>query len=175
MSDTETVDKVLENPKTRTVDKVIEPVKNTKRKITDMSVEEKNVIIAEIVNGKENEHYHVKQFKNGTYRLVNKPKKTMLQEAAAAVPTCSKQPILSNDQWMIQNMMDMKSENAIMKKKLEKYKKRLNELYFVMDDDEVGTPVLAQEQQNPEHTTENIENIPPQPVRYVSRHLVRRR
>ena len=73
MSDTETVDKVLENPKTRTVDKVIErrkapeeqssePVKNTKRKITDMPVEEKNVIIAKILNGKENEHYDLKQF-----------------------------------------------------------------------------------------------------------------
>ena len=34
-----------------------EPVKNTKRKITDLSVEEKNAIIADILNGKEHEHY----------------------------------------------------------------------------------------------------------------------
>ena len=43
----------------------------TLRKITDLTNEEKKKIIADIKTGKEDEHYELKEFKNGTSRIVN--------------------------------------------------------------------------------------------------------
>ena len=66
MSDTELVEKaIVRADKVPNKVRSSEPVKNTRRKITDMSVEEKNAIITDILNGKEHEHYDLKAFKKG--------------------------------------------------------------------------------------------------------------
>ena len=44
---------------------------------------------------------------------------------------------LTNDQWMVQNIIDIKSENAILRNKPKKYKKKLNDLYITADDEEL--------------------------------------
>ena len=172
MSDTELVEKPI--VRADKVPRSSEPVKNTRRKITDMSVEEKNAIITDILNGKEHEHYDLKAFKKGTYRLIKKPSKTTFQESAGSVPASSNKQNLTQDQWILQNMMDIKSENAVLKTMLEDYNKRLNELYGVIEDDDVSIPV-QEHRETPVENVEPIENIEPQQVQYVSRHLSRRR
>ena len=172
MSDTELVEKAI--VRADKVPRSSEPVKNTRRKITDMSVEEKNAIIAAILNGKEHEHYDLKAFQKGTCRLIKKPSKTIFQEAAGSVPASSNKQNLTHDQWIMQNLIDIKSENTVLKTKLKKYKKKLNDLCVVVEDDDVSIPV-QEHRETPIENVEQIENIEPQQVQYVSRHLSRRR
>ena len=170
--------------------KAVIPVK--RKKITDMSAEERDKYIAEIKSGKENEFYEIKEFKNGNCRLVNKKPKTLLQKACNdenRTPEISKLtknngPIkLTNDLWIIQNIIDLKTENALITKKYKKLKKELRGSYVTEEVDEVSEPVQPQpipEEPIPEPVEpiqEEYYDIVPQqqPVQKMSRHLLRRR
>ena len=48
------------------------PTKSSFKKIADLNDEEKKKIIADIQAGKESEHYELKEFKNGTFRLLKR-------------------------------------------------------------------------------------------------------
>ena len=142
MSDTEFSDVVKKIPKCQ-----------VKKKITDMSPEEKIEIINELNSKIESEFYDVKNFKNGRQQLIKKKSqhKTLVQKAKENTErtlfgACDSDGIrLTNDQWIIQNIIDIKSENAILRKKLEKYKKKMNDLYITAEDEELTTTHNNQE------------------------------
>ena len=133
----------------------------TKKKIADMSKEEKDVIINELKSGGMSDYFELKQFKNGNCRLINKRKKQnehspikifkddssdKIEVASEEIkPKQIKSPKLTNEQFMLQSIMDIKSENAVLRTKLKKYKKRLNEFYITAEDEEVSVPAPNQE------------------------------
>ena len=86
---------------------------------------------------------------------------------------------MTDNQWIMQNIIDLKSDNALLRNKLKKYKKRLNELYIEAEDDEISqprqlesipeTPEDSQAQPETQH-----EDCDPKPIK-ISRHDLRRR
>ena len=137
------------------------PKSKTKKKITDMSAEEKNQIIAELKSGVESDFYELKRFNNGSCRLINKKKTTTAKETPLRPPSVVGGVNLTNEQWIIQSIMDNKIENALLRKKLENYKKRLNELYITAEDEDVSIPV---QQPNQQQYQEPIQQQYEQPV-----------
>ena len=55
-----------------------EPVSNQFKKTNDLADEEKKKIIADIQSDKENEFFELKEFKNGSYRIVKKKAKSFV-------------------------------------------------------------------------------------------------
>jgi len=163
------------------------PVK--RKKMMEMSKEEKDKIIADIKSGKDHEHYDIKIFANGNCRLINKKTKTPLQKASSDdnnSPEISKliknnNPIkLTNDMWVIQNIIDLKTENALINKKYKKLKKELRGSYVTEEVDEISEPVQVQTPQEPIHEEqqvyEELDIIPEQiQQQKICRHLLRRR
>jgi len=157
-----------------------------RKKISDLTDQEKAQIIAEIKAGKTNEFYDIKFFNNGNCRIVNrKNTKTITQNSTEDISEEQQVPQqksvgktlkLSNDQWIIQNIMDIKTENALLKTKLKKYKKRLSELYITADEDEVSVPIQEPvQEQIEEQVGEYIQEDEPEPKPKVSRYNLRRR
>ena len=149
----------------------------TKKKIADMSKEEKDVIINELKSGGMSDYFELKQFKNGNCRLINKRKKQnehspikifkddssdKIEVASEEIkPKQIKSPKLTNEQFMLQSIMDIKSENAVLRTKLKKYKKRLNEFYITAEDEEVSIPAPNQEAQDePQYEIANQQHEP---------------
>ena len=177
------------------------PKSKTKKKITDMSAEEKNQIIAELKSGVESDFYELKRFNNGSCRLINKKKTTTAKETPPRPPSVVGGVNLTNEQWIIQSIMDNKIENAVLRTKLKKYKKRLNDLYITAEDEDVSIPVqqpiqqkyqepvqqqyqepVQQQYQEPvqQHYEEPIQQHYEEPIQQyeqpkMSRHVMRRR
>ena len=123
-----------------------------KKKITEMSPEEKKQIIAELKSNVESDYYELKRHNNGSCRLINKKKTTTAKETPPRPPSVVGGVNLTNEQWIIQSIMDNKIENAVLRTKLKKYKKRLNDLYITAEDEDVSIPVqqpIQQQYQEP--------------------------
>ena len=121
------------------------------KKITDLTDEEKKQIIADIKAGKDNEHYELKEFKNGTSRIVKKKTKSFVEKALAATKQSSSgqspssesaitnneakgnldtdKVYLTNDQLMNQRLIELEVKYAKLENKYKKQKKRANDIY----------------------------------------------
>ena len=91
------------------------------KKITDLTDEEKKQIIADIQAGKENEHYELKEFKNGTSRIVKKKGKTFVEKVVTNTKSKDKadpdKVFLTNDQLMNQRLIELEVKYAKLENK----------------------------------------------------------
>ena len=100
--------------------------------ITDLTDEEKKQIIADIKAGKENEHYKLKEFKNGTSRIVKKKAKTFVEKVITKNKANEKldtdKVFLTNDQLINQRIIELEVKYAKFESKYKKQKKRVNDI-----------------------------------------------
>ena len=117
------------------------PTKTPFKKIADLNDEEKKNIIESIKAGKESEHYELKEFKNGTSRIVKKKPQTFVEKVVANTKTKDKTDpdkiFLTNDQLMNQRLSDLET-------KYKKQKKRVNDIYENIEEDVVVPPPEVQ-------------------------------
>ena len=119
-----------------------------------MSPDEKNQIIAELKSNIKSDFYELKKHINGSCRLINKKKTTTAKETPPRPPSVVGGINLTNEQWIIQSIMDNKIDNAVLRTKLKKYKKRLNDLFITAEDEDVSIPVQQPIQQQYEQQTQ---------------------
>ena len=171
-----------------------EPVKETPQKqsiprkpINDLTQDERKQLIEDAKNGIENEHYNVKFFKNGNTHITLK-KQTKAQELIrlneanpekVSLPTTR---YLTNEQLLLEHVLNLESQYNKLHAKHKKLKKRYNDLegYLYADDsdDEKPSkqaqqsqlPPLQQEVQQPQPVPQQIQ---PQQTQYVQRRFVR--
>jgi len=138
------------------------PTKSSFKKITDLNDEEKKKIIADIQAGKESEHYELKEFKNGTFRIVKKKQPTIVEKAVTNTKSKDKtdpeKVFLTNDQLMNQRIIELEVKYAKLESKYKKQKKRVNDIFENIEEDVVIPP-------NPEVQEEKeVEKSPAAPV-----------
>ena len=145
------------------------------KKITDLTDEEKKQIIADIKAGKENEHYELKEFKNGTSRIVKKKGKTFVEKVVnnnkAKENLDTEKVFLTNDQLMNQRLIELKVKYAKLENKYKKQKKRVNDIFENIEEDVVLPPnqnLEVQEVEEKEVDKQNAEKLPVQPMKVSS-------
>ena len=161
----------------------------TRKKITDLTEQERAKLISDAQNGLENEFYNVKLLKNGSTRISLK-KQTKAQELikenesnperSAPTPTTR---YLTDNQLLFEHIINLESQYNKLRAKHKKLKKRYNDLegYLYADDsDDDAKPqkqtVQQQEQQHdppiPQVQAVEVPDVP-QPQPYVQRRFVR--
>ena len=111
------------------------------KKVSELSEDEKNILIDEAKQGIENEFYKVKLFKNGNAHITQK-KLTKSQKFIKANETnqdkveIPKVKFLTNDQLLMEHIINLEASFQKLKGKHKKLKKRYNELegYLLNDD-----------------------------------------
>ena len=149
------------------------------KKVSELSEDEKNILIDEAKQGIENEFYKVKLFKNGNAHITQK-KLTKSQKFIKANETnqdkveIPKVKFLTNDQLLMEHIINLEASFQKLKGKHKKLKKRYNELegYLLNDDSDDddscrGIPAAAQltsqkfqhevPRTNPQPLTESIQ------------------
>ena len=124
------------------------------KKITDLTDEEKKQIIDHLKAGKESEHYELKEFKNGTSRIVKKKGKTFVEKAVTNTKSKDKtdpdKVFLTNDQLMNQRLIELEVKYAKLENKYKKQKKRVNDIFENIEEDVVLPPNQNSEAQEVE-------------------------
>ena len=110
---------------------------NTKKKVKDLTTEERMVLINEAKNGIENPFFKVQFYKNGNSRII-KRKQPIQQTSEKIIKT--KAPSLTTEQLLMEHVIGLESQLATMKQKQKKLKRKYNSLYqdIYVDVDEVG-------------------------------------
>jgi hypothetical protein len=146
------------------------------RKITDMSKEEKDALIAKIEGGFESKFYAVKYYKNGGKRLVKSTpggsntaptevasRGSMVENPQVAQTKQGKPYHLTDQQYLWEQYAEMRAEQAVMKGKLKRYKKKFKE--YVVEDEEIAEEAVPEPEPEPEpRETESILLPDPEPV-----------
>ena len=155
-----------------------------KKKVSDLTAEERAQLIKDADEGLENDYFNVKRCKNGSTRITLRKQSTaqkVLAEAAEnqAVPTLSKRYYTDN-QLLLEHVINLESSFNALRSKHKKLKKRYNELegYLLADDDEESNPKPikstivnnaeatpereAQGEQPPEQPQEQVPEKPPE-------------
>ena len=162
-----------------------------RKKVDELTEQERSQLIADARNGKENEFYSVKFFKNGNTHI-NLKKQTKAQEFIQAnepnpkISTPQKS-YLTTEQLLMEHIINLESQFGHLRLKHKKLKKRYNELEGYLyaadsdDDEEKPKPKQTQPQQLPPQQLQ--QQLPPQqqlqeepqpaPAQYVQRRFVR--
>jgi len=145
------------------------------KKIADLNDEEKKQIIDSIKAGKESEHYELKEFKNGTFRIVKKKQPTIVEKAVTNTKSKDKTDpdkiYLTNDQLMNQRISDLEVKYAKLEGKYKKQKKRVNDIYENIEDDVVIPQSAHAEPPKDVHAASDSQ--PPLPPRALSLRALR--
>ena len=112
----------------------------TRKKIADLTENERNQLIKDAQNGLENDYYTVKMCKNGSTRICLKKQSKAQQILTEAkenqpIPTTSKRYYTDN-QLLMEHIINLETSFNNLKTKHKKLKKRYNELegYLYADD-----------------------------------------
>ncbi len=110
-----------------------------RKKVKDLSDQERQKLIDDARQGRESEDFNVKFFKNGSARITHK-KVSKSQQLISATPTQGvPRTVLTNDQLMMEHIIDLESKFTKMTMKHKKLKKRYAELESnIYYDDSVG-------------------------------------
>ena len=157
------------------------PSKTEFKKITDLNDEEKKKIIADIQAGKESEHYELKEFKNGTFRIVKKKQPTIVEKAVTNTKSKDKtdpdKVFLTNDQLINQRIIELEVKYAKLENKYKKQKKRVNDIYENLEEEVVipqseiqSEPAVKEESQI---SSKALESSTFQPPRVLSLRALR--
>ena len=174
----EVVKEVVKEKGKKVVKEIPQPKKTPFKKIADLNDEEKKQIIDSIKAGKESEHYELKEFKNGTFRIVKKKQPTYLEKVVANTKSKDKSDpekiYLTNDQLMNQRISDLEIKYTKLEGKYKKQKKRVNDIYENIEEDFVQPEIQtegskdASDSQPPQQ-----QQVPPQPPRALSLRALR--
>jgi basic membrane lipoprotein Med (substrate-binding protein (PBP1-ABC) superfamily) len=157
------------------VEPTIEPtVESTIPEITgprEFTRKEKDQIKKDLLAGGEHDFYELKKASNGTFRLQKKKvltttEKNVKEQTDRVIKNITKQTFMTNEQLLFQNYSELKSrmetENVLLRQKLKKYKKRLND---ALEDDieEVNVEPISESTPEPiqESTPELIQESTP--------------
>jgi hypothetical protein len=139
-SDVEIVEKPAKS-KTTTTTRMI-PKKN----ISDLTDADKQTIVNDILAGREQKHYDLKTLQNGNHRIIKKKQTTTTQRISKSnnekqEPFNPDKIYLTDNQLMMQHIIEMRDELTQLRMKQKKYKKRLNEMTYIEEDENVTEPV----------------------------------
>ena len=157
------------------VKEIPQTTKTPFKKIADLYDEEKKRIIDSIKAGKESEHYELKEFKNGTFRIVKRKQPTYLEKVVANTKSKDKSDpeniYLANDQLMNQRISDLEIKYTKLEGKYKKQKKRVNDIYENIEEDVVVQPEIQPE--GSKDAPPQQQQVPPQPSRALSLRALR--
>ena len=128
------------------------PVENAKKiekkAVKDLTAEEREIIIANAKNGVENEHFDVKFLKNGNSRIVAKKSKAPTISQKVIKNNNDGKVYLSNDQLLMEHIMELNSrldKLSVKHKKLKKkYRHLKNDIYEDVNESLDITPLAAE-------------------------------
>ena len=102
-----------------------EQIEITQKKVKELTDDEKMLIIENAKNGVENQYFDVIFAKNGKHRIVLKkqPKQTVAQQQIN-----SRGSMLTNDQLLLEHVLDLEARFAKMEMKTKKLKKKYKNL-----------------------------------------------
>ena len=133
-----------------------------KKAVKDLTVEEREIIIANAKNGIENEHFDVKFLKNGNSRIVAKKSKTQTVTQKVIKNNNDGKVYLSNDQLLMEHIIELNSrldKLSVKHKKLKKkYRHLKNDIYEDVNESSVSEPLnetLNENQKNEEQKNED--------------------
>ena len=148
----------------------------TKKKVSELTKDEKNKLITDAKNGIENEFYKVTFCKNGNSRITLK-KQTKAQELIKSNESnkekvdVPKAKYLTDNQLLMEHIINLESLYGQLRQKHKKLKKRYNELegyLYADDEDERQTKQMVnQTQPEPEQEAQTISNNQTNNVREV--------
>ena len=148
------------------------PVSVPRKNIRELTEEERQFLIKEAKEGKENELYKVTFCKNGVVKIVKrKEKKPSVSQKFIKENTDSrvqglKTSTLSNEQLLMEHVINLEAQFATLKEKHKKLKKSYKQLSkdIYIDEDEISTPVTNHEVNKvvQEETPPQIEQVQPQ-------------
>ena len=151
-----------------------------RKKVSELTEEEKQQLISDAQNGLDNQFYSVKLFKNGKCRIgVKKQTKAqqIINEANEYQPQTNLQrPFYTDNQLLFEHIINLETSLNTLRTKHKKLKKRYNQLegYLYNDDDsddeQTPTQNSQQDLQRPEEQLQpepqQEEEIPQQQVQY---------
>ena len=154
-----------------------------RKRITELTEDEKQQLIANAKNGIENENYNVRFFKNGNTHITLK-KQTKAQELIKLNETNSEKialpsaRYLTDNQLLFEHIINLESQYSKLHAKHKKLKKRYNELegYLYADDSDDEKPQVKQQQQiQPVQPPQLQPQLQQQPIspQFVQRRYVR--
>lgn len=154
-----------------------------KKKVSELSEQEKLQLVADAKNGIENEFFSVKLFKNGNSRITlrkqSKPQELIKANENNHQPT-STAKYLTDNQLLFEHIINLETLFGKLHAKHKKLKKRYNELegYLYADDsDDEDKPKQQVQQQPPQQQYEQVQQQQQyeqaQPNPYIQRRYVR--
>lgn len=146
--------------------------------VSKLTEDEKSYLINLYKNGGEDNHFKVYFYKNGTNKIVKKkqPPQRLSAKLLEKIEN-SKKPSLTNEQLLMEHVIDLETKFATLQqkhKKLKKYYKSLHEDIYA-DDNEVNITEASERipatqtqdndnEQAIEKANNEVDNIPPQDV-----------
>ena len=126
------------------------------KKISQLTKDEKDILINNAKNNIENDNYNVTFFKNGNYRIT---KKTPAKESTAT-KIIRENKGMTNEQLLFEHVINLESQIAILRQKHKNLKRNYKQIYedVYVDDDEI------QNDQPIQHQPIIEQPIQPQPI-----------
>jgi hypothetical protein len=116
-----------------------------KKNISSLTDAEKKIIIDDTLAGRVQEHYDLKTAANGNHRIIKRKPNTTTQKITKnnekEVALNPDKIYLTDNQLMMQHIIEMRDELTVLRMKQKKYKKRLGELFYTEEDENVTEPV----------------------------------
>ena len=114
------------------------------KKISQLTKDEKDILINNAKNNIENDNYNVTFFKNGNYRIT---KKTPAKESTAT-KIIRENKGMTNEQLLFEHVINLESQIAILRQKHKNLKRNYKQIYedVYVDDDEIQNDQPIQQQ-----------------------------
>lgn len=125
----------------------------TAKKVSDLTQEDRDYLLNCAKNGIENDHFEVKIFKNGNHKIVLRkpPKKSIAQKTIE-----NKSAVMTNDQLLMEHVIDLESRFKAIeikhKKLKKKYKNLKQDLYIDAEEENPPVEEVKKEEKKPAET-----------------------
>ena len=128
------------------------------KKISQLTKDEKDILINNAKNNIENDNYNVTFFKNGNYRIT---KKTPAKESTAT-KIIRENKGMTNEQLLFEHVINLESQIAILRQKHKNLKRNYKQIYedVYVDDDEIQNDQPIQHQPIIEQPIQPIQSQP---------------
>lgn len=156
-----------------------------RKKVSELTEEEKQQLISDAQNGFDNQFYSVKLFKNGKCKITPKKQSKAQQIINEAneyqPPTNSQRPYYTDNQLLFEHIINLETSLNTLRTKHKKLKKRYNQLEGYLydndddtDDEENEAPTLIPQQQAlPEEQITQQYQEPQQLQQHIQRRYVK--
>ena len=149
------------------------------KEVAELGPDEIIGLVENARKGVDDPNYKVTLYKNGNYRITKKkvPKQKQPKQTTAEKQIKTKSQMMSNDQLLMEHVIDLTAKVEKMRNKAkklkQKYKKMKNDIYSYEDVDdnvrEVKPEELVQETPAPREDKEEVRQVPQQRVPQAAR------